>query len=67
MKKVLISGKGRVEKINLVDILKIDAAEKQLQSIESKTSNEQFRMKAVEQIKSQTNKNAFDIEQERSF
>ena len=67
MKKVLISGKGRVEKINLVDILKIDAAEKQPQSIESKTSNEQFRMKAVEQIKSQTNKNAFDIEQERSF
>ena len=67
MKKVLISGKGRVEKINLVDILKIDAAEKQLQSIEPKASNEQFRMKAVEQIKSQTSKNAFDIEQERSI
>lgn len=67
MKKVLISGKGRVEKINLVDILKIDAAEKQSQSIVPKTPKEQFRMKAVEQIKSQTNKNAFDIEQERSF
>jgi hypothetical protein len=67
MKKVLISGKGRVEKVNLLDILNIDSAEKQSQSIVPRTPNEQFRMKAVEQIKSQTSKNVLDLEQERSF
>ena len=66
MKKVLISGKGK-EKINLLDILKMDDAEKQSQTAAQTTSNEQFRMRAVEQIKSQTSKDVFDIEQERSF
>ena len=66
MKKVLISGKGK-EKINLLDILKIDDAEKQSQTTVQTTSNEQFRMRAVKQIKIQTSKDIFDIEQERSF
>lgn len=67
MKKVLISGKGRVEKVNVLDILNIAISENQPQSIDSKTSKEQFRIKAVEQIKRQTSENVFDIEQERSF
>ena len=66
MKKVLISGKGK-EKINLLDILKIDDAEKQSQTTVQTTSNEQFRMRTVKQTKIQTSKDVFDIEQERSF
>ncbi len=67
MKKVLISGKGRVEKVNLLDILNLDNTEKRSQTIVPTTSSEQFRMNAVELIKSQTGENALDIEQERSF
>lgn len=67
MKKVLICGKGRVEKVNLLDILNVDDSEKRSQTMVPKTSSEQFRMKAVEQIKSQTGKDSLDIEQERSF
>ena len=66
MKKVLISGKGKVEKVRLFDILNMDSSEKRSQTIVSKTSGEQFRMKAIEQIKSQTGEDALDIEQERS-
>ena len=66
MKKVLISGKGKVEKVSLFDILNMDSSEKRSQTIVSKTSAEQFRMKAIEQIKSQTGEDALDIEQERS-
>ena len=66
MKKVLISGKGNVEKVSLFDILNMDSSEKRSQTIVSKTSAEQFRMKAIEQIKSQTGEVALDIEQERS-
>ena len=67
MKKVVISGNGRVEKVNLIKILNIDSLEKQSLTIDSKTSIERFRKKAVELIKSQESENAFDIEQERSF
>ena len=67
MKKVLISGKGRVEKVNLLDILNLDNTEKRSQIIVPTTSSEQFRMNAVDLIKSQTGENALDIEQERSF
>ena len=67
MKKILISGKGRVEKVNLLDILNLDNAEKKTQLKVPKTSSEQFRMNAVEIIKSKTDENALDIEQERSF
>ena len=66
MKKVLISGNGKVEKVSLFDILNMDSSEKRSQTIVSKTSAEQFRMKAIEQIKSQTGEDALDIEQERS-
>lgn len=65
MKKVLISGNGRVEKVNLLEILNSDDVK--TQSCAPKTKKEQFRIKAEQQIKSQTDQHALDIEQERSF
>ena len=62
MKKVLISGIGKVEKINVLDLLKNDVKVKQT---ESKT--EQIRIKTKIQLENQTDQKDLDIEQERSF
>ena len=64
MKKILIIGKGKVEKINVHDLLKATEQEKQY-----KTENkmEQIRIKANRQLENQTDQNALDLKQERSF
>ena len=63
MKKILISGKGKVSTLTALELIQKD----NIKNLQIDDRIENLKKKTNKQIEGQINQNAFDIEQERNF